>query len=95
MQQGRAQRADYEYKHNGTASLFMIFAPLEGTSKAAVSERHTATGDAQVLTHAAGTMFPGAGKILLVQDNLCTRNPAAPYQAFPPQKVRRLVERLE
>jgi hypothetical protein len=27
---GQPARHDYEYKRNGTANLFMIFAPLEG-----------------------------------------------------------------
>ncbi len=27
---GRPERVDYEYERNGTANLFMLFAPLEG-----------------------------------------------------------------
>ena len=30
MKPGRAARIDYEYERNGTANLFMLFAPLEG-----------------------------------------------------------------
>src|SRR6266849_2041240 len=30
MKAGRPARFDYEYKRNGTANLFMMFAPLEG-----------------------------------------------------------------
>ena len=30
MKKGRVQRIDYEYERNGTANLFMMFAPLEG-----------------------------------------------------------------
>src|SRR6185295_13623158 len=29
MKPGRAARVDYEYERNGTANLFMLFAPLE------------------------------------------------------------------
>ena len=39
--------------------------------------------------------FPGATKIVLVQDNLNTHKPASLYQAFPPAEARRLVERFE
>ena len=39
--------------------------------------------------------FPGADKIILVQDNLSTHKPASLYQAFPPAEARRLVERFE
>jgi hypothetical protein len=30
MEAGRPERFDYEYERNGTANLFMMFAPLEG-----------------------------------------------------------------
>jgi hypothetical protein len=30
MKPGRPARCDYEYERNGTANLFMMFAPLEG-----------------------------------------------------------------
>ena len=30
MKAGRPARFDYEYQRNGTANLFMMFAPLEG-----------------------------------------------------------------
>jgi hypothetical protein len=95
MQKGRARRVDYEYERNGTASLFMIFAPLEGQREVIVTERHTALDYAQTLKHVADTMFPEAEKIVLIQDNLNTHKPASLYQAFPPQEARRLVERFE
>ena len=30
MRPGQPARHDYEYKRNGTANIFMLFAPLEG-----------------------------------------------------------------
>jgi len=30
MKPGQPERVDYEYERNGTANLFMLFAPLEG-----------------------------------------------------------------
>ncbi len=30
MKRGRPARRDYEYERNGTANIFMMFAPLEG-----------------------------------------------------------------
>ena len=30
MRRGQPPRVDYEYERNGTANLFMLFAPLEG-----------------------------------------------------------------
>ena len=92
---GRAARYDYEYRRNGTANLFMMFAPLEGWRHVKVTDRHTALDYAQVLKELSDTHFPNAKKIVLVQDNLNTHKPASLYGAFPPAEARRLVERFE
>jgi hypothetical protein len=42
MKPGQPVRYDYEYERNGTANLFMVFAPLEGWRHAKVTDRHTA-----------------------------------------------------
>ena len=47
MQPGLPARYDYEYERNGTASLFMLFAPLEGWRHVKVTERRTAVDYAQ------------------------------------------------
>ena len=45
----QAARHDYEYERNGTANLFMLFAPLEGWRHVEVTDRHTALDNAQIL----------------------------------------------
>ena len=92
---GHPARHDYQYRRHGTANLFMIFAPLEGWRHVKATDRHTALDYAQVLKELSDTHFPGATKIVLVQDNLNTHKPASLYQAFPPAEARRLVERFE
>ncbi len=92
---GHPRRIDYEYKRNGTANLFMMFAPLEGWRGVKVTDRHAAIDYAQVLKDLSDTHFPKAGKIVLVQDNLSTHKPASLYEAFPAEEARRLVERFE
>jgi hypothetical protein len=92
---GQPGRHDYEYRRNGTANLFMMFAPLEGWRRVKVTDRHTALDYAQVLKELSDTHFPGSAKIVLVQDNLNTHKPASLYEAFPPAEARRLVERFE
>lgn len=92
---GRPARHDYEYERNGTANLFMLFAPLEGWRHVKVTDRHAAVDYAQILKDLADTHFPDASRIVLVQDNLSTHKPASLYEAFPPQEARRLVERFE
>jgi hypothetical protein len=92
---GRPARHDYEYERNGTANLFMMFAPLEGWRHLKVTDRHAAVDYAQVLKELSDTHFPKAEKIVLVQDNLSTHKPASLYEAFPAPEARRLVERFE
>jgi len=50
MKAGRPARFDYEYERNGTANLFMMFAPLEGWRHVKVTDRHTALDYAHVRT---------------------------------------------
>ncbi len=92
---GQTARVDYEYERNGTANLFMMFAPLEGWRHVKVTDRHTGIDYAHVLQELSDTHFPDAAKIVLVQDNLNTHKPASLYEAFPPGEARRLVERFE
>lgn len=92
---GRPARYDYEYERNGTANLFMMFAPLEGWREVKVTDHHTAVDYAQVLKELSDTHFPEAEKIVLLQDNLNTHKPASLYEAFPAPEARRLVERFE
>ena len=95
MKRGRAARIDYEYERNGTANLFMLFAPLEGWRHVEVTDRHTAVDYAHVLKDLADRHFPHAKTIVLVQDNLNIHSKASLYEAFPAAEARRLVERFE
>jgi DDE superfamily endonuclease len=95
MLPGKPARYDYEYERNGTANLFMLFAPLEGWRHVEVTERRTAIDFAKVLKTLSDTHFPHVDKIVLVQDNLNTHVPASLYEAFAPDEARRLVERFE
>lgn len=95
MRAGQPARHDYEYRRNGTANMFMVFAPLEGWRHVAVTERRTAVDYAKILRDIADIHFPDAEKIILVQDNLNTHTPASLYEAFEPADARRIAERFE
>ena len=95
MKPGRVARVDYEYERNGTANLFMLFAPLEGWRHVKVTDRHTAIDYAHVLKDLADIHFPRAKTIVLIQDNLNIHSKASLYEAFPAAEARRLVERFE
>ncbi len=92
---GRPARCDYEYERNGTANLFMLFAPLEGWRHVKVTDRHTAVDYAHVLKDLADVHFSAAQTVVLVQDNLNIHSKASLYEAFPAAEARRLVERFE
>jgi DDE superfamily endonuclease len=81
MKPGRPARCDYEYARNGTANLFMMFAPLEGWRHVKVTDRHTAVDYAHVLKELADIHFANAKVIVLVQDNLNIHSKASLYEA--------------
>lgn len=94
-QPGHPARVDYEYARNGVATMFMLYAPLEGWRHVKITERRTAIDYAHVLKELADTHFPNAARVVLVQDNLNTHCPASLYEAFPAAEARRLAERFE
>jgi hypothetical protein len=67
----------------------MMLAPLEGWRHVKVTGRHAAVDYAQALKDLSGIHFPGAAKIVLVQDNLGTHTTASLYAAFPATQARR------
>ena len=54
---GRPARIDYEYERNGTANIFMLFAPLEGWRHVEVTDRHTAVDYAHLLKEVSDAGF--------------------------------------
>lgn len=94
---GTSRRQDSEYVREGSASAFMIAAPHLGVREVFVGQdgRRTALDYAAAIEFMCDVMFPKAEKIVLVQDNLNTHNPASIYKAFPAKKARRLVSKIE
>jgi len=84
MKPGQPERVDYEYERNGTANLFMLFAPLEGFRHVEATDHRKAVDYAKILKNLSDVLFPHARKIALVQDNLNTHVKASLYEAFPP-----------
>jgi hypothetical protein len=94
-QPGQPARFDYEYVRNGTANLFMIFEPLAGWRHVEVTERRTAVDFAGVLRWLVEDVYAEADQVVLVTDNLNTHTPACLYEAFEPERARRIAEKLE
>jgi hypothetical protein len=92
---GQPERIDYEYVRNGVATLFMVFMPLLAFRSVWVTERRTAKDCAEVLRWLVEDVYPDADKVVLVTDNLNTHTPACLYEAFAPERARRIAEKLE
>ena len=92
---GQPERYDYEYTRHGTANLFMISEPLVGWRAVHVTERRTAVDFAEVVRWLVEEVHEEAEKVVLVMDNLNTHKLASLYEAFPPERARRIAERLE
>ncbi len=92
---GRRERYDYEYRREGTANLFMFFAPLLNWRHVKVTAQRTKMDWAACIDELVYQHFPNAERCVLVEDQLNTHNPAALYQAFEPAKARSILDRLE
>ena len=89
------KRVDYEYERAGTASLFMFSEPLVGWRQVTVRERRTKIDWAMEVAELLEGRYADCPSVRLVCDNLNTHTKGAFYQAFEPDRARRLVSRLE
>jgi hypothetical protein len=92
---GTPARYDYEYRREGTANLFMLSQPLIGWRHVVVTDRRTAADLARVLGWLAEELYPDAERLVLVTDNLNTHGPWCLYEAFAPDRAKRIADRLE
>ena len=95
VEPGKPKRIDAEYRRCGTASVFMVNAPLEGTRHVRVRQRRTRKDFAEIIRELCDEVYPRAERIVLVMDNLNTHSIASLYAAFEPREARRLAEKLE
>ncbi len=86
---------DYEYRRNGVVDLFMIFEPLAGQRHVMITDSRKRIDFANCIEMIEDEFYPNCEKIVLVMDNLNTHSIASLYTAFPPEKARRLAEKLE
>ncbi|WP_231950738.1 IS630 family transposase [Legionella spiritensis] len=89
------KRVDYEYERAGTASIFMFTEPLAGTRTVSVRSRRTKIDWAIEMEQLIRTQYASADKIILVCDNLNTHTRGAFYEAFPAEKAREIVRKIE
>jgi hypothetical protein len=92
---GRPERYDYEYRRNGTANLFLAFAPLVGWRHVEVTDRRTAKDFGAFLRWVVDDVYAEADTVVLVTDNLNIHGPGSLYEAFPPTDARRIAKKVE
>ena len=64
MRPGDSKKIDSEYVRNGTCSIFVVTAPLEGVRHVSVLEHRTALDWAEQIKYLCDEMFPHAEKIV-------------------------------
>jgi len=95
MKAGQPERYDYEYRREGTANLFMFFAPLQNWRHVKVTERRTKTDWAMCMHDLVHVHFPEADRCVIVEDQLNTHAPSSLYEVFEPTEAKRILDRLE
>jgi hypothetical protein len=93
--QEHAKRIDYEYERAGTACLFMFAEPLSGWRKIRARPQRTKVDWAFEMEELLRTKYAEAEKVILVCDNLNTHTRGAFYEAFPAEKAREIVKRID
>jgi hypothetical protein len=95
MESGKPQRVDYEYKRNGTCSIFIFTEPLAGWRYAEALPQRTKKDWARLIRWLLDIQYPKAEKVVLVMDNLNTHSLSSLYETFPADEAFRLAQRLE
>jgi hypothetical protein len=92
---GTLARVDDEYKRCGTANIFLCVEPITGETNVEATEHRAKVDFAHFIRDLCDGPYRDAEKLVVVMDNLNTHSTASLYEAFPPDKARRLAEKLE
>ena len=92
---GQLERYDYAYQRNGVRNLFLFFSPLVAWRHVKVTKQRTHLEWAYCMKDLVDVHFPEAIRIVVIQDNLNTHNPAFLYQVFEPAEAKRILNKLE
>lgn len=91
---GEVKKVDYEYKRNGTCSVFCAIEPLAGRYINKVSERRTSDDFAKFLA-SIERKYENAEKIILVMDNLNTHKETSLANFYGEEKGHKIWKRFE
>ncbi len=88
-------RVDYKYQRAGMALVFLFCEPLAGWRTVTVRERRTKLDWAEEVAALLENRYANCEMITLVLDNLNTHTLGALYEAFEPERARRLRQRIK
>lgn len=91
---GKPAKYDYEYQRCGVYNIFMANEPLAGKRMVKVTEKKTMI-DWALFIEKIAKQNKDADKITLVMDNLSTHKPGSLYEAFKPEKAKKIWDRFE
>lgn len=86
---------DDEYVRKGVANIFIEVEPLGGRRQVKITATRKRIDWAFFTQEMLEERYPDAEKVIFIMDNLNTHNMASLYTAFPPEKAKRLADRLE
>jgi hypothetical protein len=93
-QPGSLAKFDYEYERCGVCNIFIASEPLAGMRYIKVTEKKTKQDWAFFIDEIA-KKYVTAKKIILIMDNLNTHKPGSLYEAFEPEKAKKLWDRFQ
>jgi len=94
MKPGKAAKADYQYKRQGTYCLLAAVEPQAGIRQVEV-QRHRGKREYASFMRELVAKHPEAERIILIQDNLNTHGPGCFYEFYPADEARALAKRFE
>ena len=89
---GKPLRDETAEKRNGTANIFMAFAPCNGQRSPQVTAQRTTVDWAHFLRPLVAQHDPHAEHLCLVLENLHTHNTSSLYEACDPPEAKRLAD---
>lgn len=95
MRPGESLRIDDEYVRLGMAEIFLAVEPLAGRRFVEIHQTRKAVDWAHFVERLVDVEYPEADTIVLLEDNLNIHSLASLYEAFPPEKARRIANKLE
>ena len=92
---GLARREDYEYKHNGSCNLFVVYEVGHNWRKVKVTRQRRARDFGLLLKELVDEVYSEAETVRIVCDNLNIHHSSSLYAALDEEEAHRLKQKVE